>query len=102
MKRDKSNPLKECLCLGDTLIDVECIADVKHFMFVPTVTSPHHIQMVKARSEPSREITLIPVPRLQNPRKEKIQQKNSPLGCRDGTFYARQVEVCDSSDVEHV
>ncbi|XP_056596663.1 interaptin [Triplophysa dalaica] len=65
-----------------------------------TVISPQYIQMVKARSQPSDDMTLIRVTGLQNLKKGKVRQKNSPLGCRDGTFYARQIEVCDSSHVE--
>lgn len=67
---------------------------------VDTVISPHPIQMVKARSQPSDDMTLIGVTGLQNLKKGKVRQKNSALGCRDGTFYARPVEVCDSSHVE--
>nr|XP_055048089.1 trichohyalin isoform X2 [Misgurnus anguillicaudatus] len=64
------------------------------------VISPHQIETLKARSQPRDDATLVTVPHLQNMVKGTIQQEKSQLGCKDGTFFARQIEICNS-DVEH-
>ncbi|XP_051978691.1 trichohyalin-like [Xyrauchen texanus] len=63
------------------------------------VISHRRKQTLRARAQPSGEKTFTTcVPHLQNLLQERNQQGKSPPDSNDGTFHARQIEVCDSDE----